>query len=318
MAGENPDATLSVEDAVAQLAVPQAEEPATAETPVEAAEPEAPEPEQAPEEQPKAAEEQPEPELAPIDPPKSWSAADQEKFAALPRDAQEIIAAREADRDRTVQKTLSEKDRATKQANEQAAQAAAEFRQKAEQVMPEALRRLNDLEAVDLVALNQKDPNLAQQILLEREQARSDYAKLQADIQAAQQAEQKAHLARLAEELPNVVPDLVDPEKGAERVNAVGRFLQAQGIPLENVLSASAVELKLAYNAMRWEESQDKARQMTATRPPTQSPPTRPVRPASSAPTSSQQSAVEAAKARLARSGDVDDAVALLQARRKT
>lgn len=319
MAGE-PETTLSVEDAVAEMSAASA-------SPVEEQEQEvvetSPEATQEPAEADTSPETEGDPQVAeepPVEPeieaPKSWSAEDREAWAALTPEAQKIVAAREADRDRTVSKALSEKDRATKQANEQAAQAASEFRAKAEAVVPEALRRLSELEAVDLVALNQRDPHQAQQILFERERAKKDYDALQADIQAAQKVEHQAHVAKLVEDLPTLVPDLVDPEKGTERVNAVGKFLSDMGIPQDQIRWVSANELSLAYDAMRWRQSQDKARTAVAaaTRPST--PPTRPVRPAGSAPASSQQSAVETAKNRLAKSGGIDDAVALLQARR--
>lgn len=319
MPGE-PETTLSVEDAVAEMSAASAspaeeQEQAVVETAPEAQQ-EPVEGEAEAQEGEAAQEAEPAPEEPAIEAPKSWSAEDREAWATLTPEAQKIVAAREADRDRTVSKALSEKDRATKQANQDAAAAAADFRSKAEAVVPEALRRVTELEAVDLVALNQRDPHAAQQILFEREQARADYDKLQADIQSAQRVEYQAHVAKLVEDLPTLVPDLVDPEKGAERVNAVGKFLSDVGIPQDQIRWVSATELALAYDAMRWRQSQDKARTAVAaaTRPST--PPTRPVRPAGSAPASSQQSAVETAKNRLAKSGGIDDAVALLQARR--
>lgn len=325
MPGE-PETTLSVEDAVAEMSAASASPadnnqnpdpaPEADPDPVDPADlsdpsdPGDPAPDPGPQPDPVA-----DPEPA-IEAPKSWSAEDREAWATLTPEAQKIVAAREADRDRTVQQTLSQKALASKQATDQAVQAAADYRAKAEGIMPEALRRVTELEAVDLVALNQRDPHAAQQILFEREQARADYDRLQAEIKSAQQVEYQAHVAKLVEELPSTVPDLVDPEKGAERVNAVGKFLVEQGIPQDQIRWVSATELALAYDAMRWRQSQDKARQAvaTATRPST--PPTRPVRPAGSAPASSQQSAVETAKNRLAKSGGIDDAVALLQARR--
>lgn len=319
MAGE-PETTLSVEEAVAEMSTASASPADEQKQEAVEAAPEAPqEPveaevggtgEDAPQEP-----EQP-PEEPEIEAPKSWSAEDREAWAALTPEARKIVAAREADRDRTVQQALSQKALATKQANEQAAQAAAEFRAKAEGIMPEALRRVAELEAVDLVALNQRDPHQAQQILFEREQAKKDLETLQADMQSAQRVEYQAHVTKLVEELPSLVPDLVDPEKGTERVNAVGKFLSDMGIPQDQIRWVSATELSLAYDAMRWRQSQDKARTAVAaaTRPTT--PPTRPVRPASSAPTPSQQSAVEAARNRLAKTGGIDEAVALLRARR--
>lgn len=314
MAGE-PETTLSVEDAVAEMSAASA-------SPVEASEPEAADAPQEPveaedeEDAPEAPQEAEQPPEEPaIEAPKSWSAEDREAWATLTPEAQKIVAAREADRDRTVSKALSDKDRATKQANEQAAQAAAHFRAKAEEVMPEALRRLADLEAVDLAALNQRDPATAQQILFERENQRKAIGQLQADIQSAQQTEYQAHVSKLLEDLPTIVPDLMDPEKGPERANEISKFLGGLGIPTEQIQWATAAELSVAYDAMRWRQSQDKARQtVAATRPST--PPTRPVRPGGSAPTSSQQSAVETAKTRLAKSGGIDEAVALLRARR--
>lgn len=314
MPGENQEPTLSVEDAVAELSA-ASESPAevqeqAADAPQEPAEAEA---EADAPEAPQEAEQPPEEPL--IEAPKSWSAEDREAWALLTPEAQKIVAAREADRDRTVSKALSEKDRATKQASEQAAQAAAHFRAKAEEVMPEALRRLSQLEAVDLAALNLQDPAAAQQIMFERENQRKAIGQLQADIKAAQQTEYQAHVSRLLEELPAVVPDLMDPEKGPERANEISRFLGGLGIPTEQIQWATAAELSVAYDAMRWRQSQDKARQtVAATRSST--PPTRPVRPAGSAPTTSHQSAVETAKNRLAKTGGVDDAVALLRARR--
>lgn len=313
MAGEDPETILSVEGAVAELSAasesPAEEQEQVAEAPAEEpAEPVDGEVETPVEEAP------PEAEEPAIEAPKSWSQEDREAWSSLTPEAQKIIAAREADRDRTVSQALSEKDRASKQAAADAAAAAAEFRQKAESVVPEALRRVQELEAVDLADLNRRDPALAQQVLFEREKARADYDKLQAEIQTAQQVEYKAHLAKLAEEVPQRVPDLADPEKGKERANGVQQYLVERGIPQESLQWITAAELEIAYDAYRWRQSQDKARQMAATRPST--PPTRPVRPASAAPTTSQQSAVEAARNRLGKTGDVDDAVALLRARR--
>ncbi len=303
--------TLTVEAAVEALQPNQAAE-------VEAPQEETPEVVEAEGEEPQEPDddgepEQPEPE--PVAAPKSWPDEQKEFFATLPREAQEAIAAREADRDRTVQKALTEKAQAIKQASEQAAQAAAEFRQKAEQVMPEALRRVAELEAFDLVDLNRRDPAMAQQVMIEKEKAKSDLAKLQADVQSAQKAEYQAHLARLAEELPTRVPDLVDPEKGAERANEVGRYLISKGIPEENIKWVSAAELEIAYDAMRWRRSQEAARSVTAKPAPA---PSKPVRPASAAPRTQTQTAVETARKRLGQTGSVDDAVALLQLRRKS
>lgn len=313
MAGE-PEPTLSVEDAVAKMSAASAS-PADNQNPEPApqADPEPVEPDE-PEEPTEEPQPEPEEPVELIEAPKSWSAEDREAWSSLTPEAQKIIAAREADRDRTVSQALSEKDRASKQAAADAAAAAAEFRQKAESVVPEALRKVQELEAIDLVDLNRRDPALAQQVLFEREKARADYDKLQAEIQTAQQVEYKAHLAKLAEEVPQRVPDLADPEKGKQRANDVQQYLVERGIPQESLQWITAAELEIAYDAMRWRQSQDKARQMAATRPST--PPTRPVRPASAAPTTSQQSAVEAARNRLGKTGDVDDAVALLRARR--
>lgn len=313
MAGETPDeVTLSVEDAVAQLTASDAPSEATqAEQSPPDDEPEDIEDDADAEDGEAEPEAEPEPEPDAIDAPKSWSASEKAKFASLDRESQEIIAARENDRDKTVSKALSEKDRAIKQATEQAAHAAADFRAKAEQVVPEALRRMAEWDKLDLVALHDRDPAAATRAALQRDQERADFTKLQADIKDAQNIEYRAHVSKLVEDLPSVVPDLVDPEKGSERVNEVGRFLTGMGIPQDQIAWITAPELSVAYDAMRWRQSQDTARKAVTARP-ASSPPTRPVRPAGSAPRSSQQSAVETANRRLTKSGSIDDAVALL------
>jgi hypothetical protein len=61
----------------------------------------------------------PEPEAspAPIEPPRSWNKDARERFAQLPREAQEYIAAREEERDRVVRQAQNEAARAKQEAD---------------------------------------------------------------------------------------------------------------------------------------------------------------------------------------------------------
>ena len=63
-------------------------------------------PQEAPGEQTEAAE--PAPEEPPIAPPRSWTKAEKERFATLPRETQEYLAERETERDREVRRSQNE------------------------------------------------------------------------------------------------------------------------------------------------------------------------------------------------------------------
>ena len=96
------------EDDTAQDDAPEADAPEDDEDPVEAeAEPvEAAEEGETEEVETEEADEEDEPE--PVDAPVSWSAEDKKVFEALPREAQEVVARRERERDQGVNKTLEE------------------------------------------------------------------------------------------------------------------------------------------------------------------------------------------------------------------
>jgi hypothetical protein len=66
-------------------------------------------------------------DLPPIDPPVSWDAEAKAKFAELPRDAQEVIAKRESERERFVQQKSQEATRAKQEAEQAAIQQVAAY-----------------------------------------------------------------------------------------------------------------------------------------------------------------------------------------------
>jgi hypothetical protein len=126
----------------------------------------------------------------------------------------------------------------------------------------------------------------------------------------AQQAFVKAEFARLAE----IAPDLADPATGQEKRTAVTQYLVKQGIAPEAIQHISAAEMLLAHKAMRFDEIQ--AAVAAKPKPKPAAPlPKSPVRPAAGT-SHTPQSSADTAKNRFVQTKSVDDAVALLLARR--
>lgn len=315
---------LSFDAAVARLEGEQTQPEAQIEeaAPEEAAEPEEADDEieadpaaEGEDEEP-AEDDEPDPELPAIDAPKSWDAEAKKRFADLPRDLQETIAAREADRDRAV-------SQANQQANEvkQQAQKAMEgfgaLKSQIDQTLEVALPTFKSRwEGIDWVQWTRDDPMAALEGKAMFEQEQAQLNELQAARARAEAAEYQQHVTTEATKLADLAPDLVDPEKGADRKREVGTFLVQQGYTAEQLKWIGASDLAIAYDAMRYRALQDKARaELTKPKPAKPAPPA--VKPAAAQPRTSQQRSVEQIRARLNKTGSIDDAVALLEARRK-
>lgn len=80
-------------------------------------------------------------ELPPIDPPKSWAQDQKERFASLPRETQEYLAQREAERDRLTFKSSNELSEQRK-AMEAKAQELGQLRQHYEAQIPMAMQAI--------------------------------------------------------------------------------------------------------------------------------------------------------------------------------
>jgi hypothetical protein len=117
----------------------------------------------------------------------------------------------------------------------------------------------------------------------------------------------------LADLAPDLAPDVSDPSKGAEKRQAVTKYLAGYGIPQSAIAQISARELTLAHKAMLYDQGQ--AALKAAPKPKPAAPAQRsPVRPAAAAVQSSSASIVKSAEGRFYQKPDIDNAVALLLA----
>lgn len=268
------------------------------------------------------AEEEPEAEEPPIQPPQSWSAADKAHFESLPRDVQEVIARRESDRDKAVQRSIQEAADARKEAAtaKTEAQAVTQIKAVLDQIVPLATQAFNsewsDWTPAAQAELAQKNPAeyVAKKAWFEAQAA--EVKRLNdVNAQVQQAAYQQFVEAELAK-LPEKAPDLADPKEGPARRVALSAFLVENGVPADQIPLLDANTIGLAYDAMRWRQAQAKAALAVRPRTPAAAPATPSLRPAAAQAAPSRQRSRDTAMERLSATGTIDDAVRALKAQR--
>ena len=271
-------------------------------------------------------------EQAPIPPPRTWTKAEQEAFEALPREHQEILAARERERDAYYQRGLQDAAEQRRQA-QAAYDAALQAQQHYEQALPNLLDQFaHDFRAEfqdivtwdDVRTMRENDPGR----FLAWQEAREKGQTLEREAKQAQQSQQ----AQTAQEWQNYVnwhdwaflekaPEFKDPKKAAVLNNeAKAMFLEAgfseadltgaweygQNIGLRDYRMQT-----LLRDALRYRQA-EKARR--AAQPKSVPPVQRPGVASSRGEVTSSH--IRDLKNRLNATGKVDDAVALLRAQR--
>lgn len=136
---------------------------------------------------------------------------------------------------------------------------------------------------------------------------------------ANQAAQTNAHQAfvqtewrMLAQIAPELAPDAADPRKGADRRQAVMRYLAADGFPKEVTDHISAREMRIVHKALLWDHAQAALRGRPSPNTPATPGSRTAVRPAAALPGASPQRSASKVAHRFAQSRSVDDAVALL------
>lgn len=213
------------------------------------------EPEEAPEndEEGEDKPEEPEqPEAPPIDAPLSWKAEEKEHFAKLPREAQEVIARREQERDRFVQTKAQEAAQARQQATAEAMQAVQQLRQQqaeelenvAAQIVPQRPpHRLmaedpdayaDQMEAFEYWTAQRQH---AQQLAHQRRQE-AEYIQQQQDQQrAALEAQQTQAI------LSEHFPEYLDPNEGPKLREELGTVAIELGYSPEQLAAVDARDI---------------------------------------------------------------------------
>lgn len=340
VAAEAPSAgTLSIDDAASALQagptevveVPEEQEeeaPAldapSEETPSEA-EPAAEEEPGAdtPTEEPAA--ETPEPAIPAIEAPQFWDADAKAAFAAFTPDQQRIVADQAKAQNAAAGKAIEDAAQARKAAEGQASKVT----QLAEQLnafLPKAIDTFKGKWADhDWDRLSTENPAQyvadERQFKVEQEQLRTIAVQADEANRLELQRYQAAELDTLSKIAPiHKASELVDPKTAPQTRMAVATYLASNGIDPALLARISAVEMVIAYKAMKLDEAETKALAAVAAPKPAPKPATSAPKPASGAvrPTAApaqaptRQRSVDTARAALDKSGSVDDAVALL------
>lgn len=215
----------------------------------------------------------------PIEPPHSWTKAEKERFAGLPRETQAYLAERESARDAELnrrQHETAEKSKAL-EAKEQAAEQA---RQQYETAAQNALRTLNaqvasefaDIKTQDdVVKLATEDPFRAIQFKARQDQLNALHQEVQANEQKKAQDEQerfKTWSKEQDDKFSKRFPDFNDPEKGPKLRASVQTYLTKEvGVPEDvlpklwnNPLFRDEMFQRVIYEASRFHEAQQRAK----------------------------------------------------------
>lgn len=318
-----PSGPITLDQFVAEMDAEQAAPAVEEEDDIEAPEPadaatEGEAEEEAPEIEADADEDEPEAPQEPIpDPPQSWSKEDHEAWAELTPKAREVVLRREKDRDAAVSKAMQQATEVSKGLQALASQtqniahlATSEFERKW------GKGEEGEIDWVKLARLSREDPQNYDYASTRAEFESERLELKQAQAAAAKQAElaDRTYLAEQMKELERIAPELLDPKEGKARREKVTSYLIDAGFAPEVLRNISAVELKIAWKAARFDEMEAKAKQAaTAPRRNPVATPAKPVRPAGSGDASPQRT-LQGLSQRLTNSGKLDDFVALMDA----
>ena len=201
-------------------------------------------------------------DLPAIDAPVSWDAEAKAKFAELPRELQETVTKREAEREKFVQQKSQEATRARQDAVQSATSELAQieqsyaqqFEQLAAQLSPQApdpaLLRVNPeaffAQEADYRATLAQQQQLQQQAQTFAQQAKAREA----------QAEQAFHAEQHRVIVENF-PEYADPTTGPEQQRRLSAVAKELGYPDELIGQARAADILAMRKAAEWKAGYD-------------------------------------------------------------
>lgn len=269
-------------------------------------------------------EEKPEEEaeaVAPVDPPVWWKAEAKARFAELPPELQAVVFEQEQVREKVVSEAKAQAAQ-TVQAAQKEMEGVQTLAAQLAEFLPQALETFDSRwgKQPDWAAVVQERG--AEEAFVLKSQWEAEQQQLRQLSQANDQAKAQAHHAyvkaefvRLAEIAPELAPDVSDPTKGAEARVEVTQYLEGLGIPRDAIVQISATEMLIARKAQLWDKAQAQPKAL-ATKIKPAAPAKSPVRPAASVPAATPQRIGAQAANRFAQTRSVDDAVAMLLARK--
>jgi Predicted membrane protein len=311
---------------------PAAENPEAVETPEQLPDEGNGDPETDPAEEPEAAE--PEEDLPPIEPPRSWTKAEKERFASLPRETQEYLHTREQERDREFRRSQNElaDQRKAIQAEREAAEKA---RQQYEANLPALMQELQnaqqssfaDIKSMEDVARMQaEDPFRfqawqVQQMKLQAVNAEVERA--ESEKARSEQSKWAKHVQEENAKAAEFIPDLADKDKAEKLTSRVAReLLPDLGFAESELNELAAGKSKLSiydHRVQRLLADSLKLRDILSAPKAVAAKPVPPVqRPGTAAPKGSQSSErIQALQKTFERDPSVENATALRLARLK-
>lgn len=205
-------------------------------------------------------------ELPPIDAPVSWDGEAKEAFKQLPRELQETVQKREAEREKFVQAKSQEAANAQRNAQIEALRAA-------EQIKAEAVQHLQryaqqfEVKPPSAELMNPQSPHynpvayaqqleVVQNITAQREQAQRDAEKFAAE-QAQFQTVRQQHEAELFhQQLSTELPEIFDPTTGQELLKTLTATAQSLGFDPSQISDVTAI--KALKVTSEWKAKADK------------------------------------------------------------
>jgi hypothetical protein len=253
-----------------------------------------------------------------VKPPASWAKDAQEAFAKLPPDLQEVVAAREKERESFANTKAQEAAQARKEREELLTFATQEVT-KTLRMAQDAIE--GEFAGIDWTTLQASDPTTFLQLDAMRKQRLEKIMGLQQQREALSAEQERVNAAQaqaaLQEEAAKVLPvlkELVGESfTPAQFQKDVGTFLETSGVPKELIGKIqTGWELTIATKAMLFDKMQaakTRAAQKVASAPRVQKPGSKPM-----VAEQGHTQKIKAASARLDKTGSIDDAVALLRA----
>lgn len=200
-----------------------------------------------PENAEEVAEQEVEPELPAIEPPVSWDKEAKDVFSKLPREAQEIVAKREADRERFVQTKSQEAAQAQRNATIEAMKLAEQHKAQAAQVLEQYAKQFEVTPPnPDLYLTNPaqyaQELHRYQTFTAQREQAQRDMSRFQQEQAQIQQARQQHEAQAFHQQLQAEVPEVFDPSTGHDVLKELTATAELLGFDPNQISDVTAIK----------------------------------------------------------------------------
>jgi len=192
-----------------------------------------------------------------IEAPHSWKAEEKEFFKTLPREAQEVLSRREADRERFVQSKAQEAAQARQAAHQEAlaqvqqvqeayAQQMQQFAAQFEVRKPDPRLLYEDPEqyAAQLEAYEQRS--------VQRVQAQRQAYEAQQRAAHAEQQRAALEAQQIQAVLQEKFPEYLDPDQGPKLRQELGSIAIELGYPAEQLAEVNATDILAMRTAREW------------------------------------------------------------------